>query len=135
MADTARQTKSQVETGSTSATNSLEFVESTITNEIVLGLCGPIGAPIKDVSEAIKIEMESRGYQVKTYKVSNVIEILSDTLDPAPQHNPEFKSGSISARKSKLINTGNALREKHNKEFLAEHIISNIYEHRKKIGE
>ncbi|HEX3862596.1 MAG TPA: anti-phage dCTP deaminase [Stellaceae bacterium] len=86
-------------------------------SELVIALCGPIGSPLHEVSEAIKIKLESDfGYECKQIRLSKVIE----------EHTTVASESSTYDRIKALIKQGDDLREKYGAGILAELSISQI---------
>lgn len=89
-------------------------ITQAMTPEIVIALCGPLGTPLHRVSDKIKVllEREHRYEKVKVITLSDFIRQYG---------NPTRPSG-IQA----LIEAGNALRQEHGSEVLAELAIRTI---------
>lgn len=94
-------------------------IEETLTHEIVIGLCGPIGTDISFITSRIASILKDRfDYEVIVIKLSQLIANYSDpTLDDTLSG---FK------RYSSLIEGGNSLRQKHDSSILAELAINEI---------
>lgn len=88
----------------------IERIKSTYTPELVIALCGPIGSPLREVSEALeKILKVKYGYEVlPPIKLSKKIE---DNCGKAPKEAFD--------RYKYLIDKGNDLREKYHPAILA----------------
>lgn len=93
-------------------------IRKTHTHEIVIGLCGPIGAPTREV--ALRLE----GLLQKVYQYNPSRKKLSEYIENHSEL-PINKSDPFS-RYSSLILAGNALREKHGSAVLAELAIADI---------
>jgi len=55
-----------------------EKVENTYTEELILGICSPIGSNRETVIDAITMRLDDYGYEVKTIKLSSFIEKYSN---------------------------------------------------------
>lgn len=99
-----------------------ETVNGTITDELVIAICGPLGSPINRVSDELRKLLEnSYGYDVQTIKLSDIIVEKSRTKVIGLN---EFE------RIEKLINEGNELR-KTNESILADLAIAQVAKERK----
>ncbi|QJQ06229.1 hypothetical protein EJG51_010590 [Undibacterium piscinae] len=103
--------------GSSSKKNSMEKF---YTDEIVIGLCGPIGVDLPLIAVKIIENLRSYNYDSEHIKMSKLIgECNGDKDDTGLE------------RKRRLIQEGNALREKNERgSFLAEKAIEKIFESR-----
>ncbi|RML53294.1 Cytidine/deoxycytidylate deaminase protein, partial [Pseudomonas syringae pv. maculicola] len=90
-------------------------IGKTITPEIVIALCGPMGTPLHDVAKTFQELLLGTDYN---YEKVNIIR-LSDEIR---------KQKSLTGEKSilKLIEAGNKLREEHGNEILARFAIRRI---------
>ncbi|PHN33217.1 anti-phage dCTP deaminase [Pseudomonas sp. ICMP 460] len=90
-------------------------IGKTITPEIVIALCGPMGTPLHDVAKTFQELLLGTDYN---YEKVNIIR-LSDEIR---------KQKSLTGEKSilKLIEAGNELREEHGNEILARFAIRRI---------
>ena len=93
-------------------------IRDTHTHELVVGLCGPIGSPTKEVSVRLQAILES-DHRYKTY-----IKKLSDFIEKHSEM-PINKS-SVYARYSTLITGGNRLKATFGNSVLAELAIAEI---------
>jgi len=104
--------------------NSREHVDATITNELVIAICGHIGSPTKIIADAVDAEFRRRDYNVNRYKISKYIE----------EEIPPERLSSLESfeRKKILIEEGNRIRRTHGPDYFAEKVISRVFELRKK---
>lgn len=95
-------------------------IDNFYTEEIVIGLCGPIGVDLETVAVRISEGLDSYSYVNSTIKMSKIIEECVGSID---------KQGL--ERKKILISKGNELRSSHKKgSFLAEKAIEKIMQDR-----
>lgn len=93
-------------------------IRGTHTHEMVIGLCGPIGAPTRDV--ALRLESLLQ----KTYDYDPVRKKLSEFIE---FHSPiPINKSDKYSRYASLISAGNNLREEHGAAVLAELAIAEI---------
>jgi len=110
------------EMSETSKTMTREKVENTLTDEIIIGICSPIGSLKEQVVEDLKnILIEEYGYDVKVIKISDFIEKYSPSF--ASEQPGETKGFTSLMNK---INGGDQLRKKHNPACLVELAIHEI---------
>jgi deoxycytidylate deaminase len=107
---------------------SAEAVTSTRTDEIIIVLCGPIGSPMHDVSETIKVLLESKfGYaSCNTIRMSKFIAQYAGQVDLKVPSDAGFK------RINAQIDAGNRLRAKYGANVLAELAVDQIRKGREK---
>lgn len=92
-------------------------ISDRVTSEIVIGLCGPLGTPLKETSLLIKDALENvYDYEVVIIKLSNLISTTLKLHEPSDRYE----------RTTLLINKGNTLREKYGASILAELAILEI---------
>lgn len=101
-----------------------------LTPELVIALCGPIGSPLHQTSDIIKSELSNFGYEAVQIRLSELIRINADlvhvVIDNTSKHS-EIKS---------LIKAGDELRKLHQNDVLAKLAIAKISADRtKKYGE
>jgi deoxycytidylate deaminase len=97
-----------------------ERIFNTHTEELIIGLCGPIGTDIHYVAECLKdVLMDTYGYQCIVIRLSNFIRRHADSFKP---ENGE----SAYSLKRKLIESGNQLRRDNGNSILAELAINEI---------
>ena len=89
-----------------------------ITPELVIAICGPIGSPLHDASDQIGKALQDFGYRTAHLRLSNFIRANADESEIAQQSTfDEIKS---------LIATGDRLRLTYGKDILAKLAIANI---------
>jgi deoxycytidylate deaminase len=92
-------------------------IERFYTDEIVIGLCGPVGVNLPEIARKLSETLSSYSYASKTLKMSGLIEAEKGKVD-----------GSDLFRKRELIARGNQLREETGRaSFLAEKAIEQIF--------
>jgi hypothetical protein len=97
--------------------NTSELIRSTHTEELVIALCGPIGAPLHDITDDLKrILSEEYGYECHCIRLSKLIEEYSGKDVPL----------TTFERAQHLIYQGNSLRQKHGASVLADLAIREI---------
>lgn len=100
-----------------------EHLDNTVTEELVIGLCGPIGTDIKFVSKKLKEIIEDTfDYQCIEIKMSKFIKINQDIDD-------DVRSVDYY---NQVIEKGNKLRENHGNDILAKYAIHEIAKNRLK---
>ena len=88
------------------------------TEEIVIGLCGPVGVNLPEIAKKIKENLASYNYAAKILKMSKIIEDI--------EHAPAFQNGLD--RKAWLIEAGNRIRTNAGRgSYLAEKAIGDIF--------
>lgn len=93
-------------------------IESRSTDEIVIGLCGPLGTPIHDTAEIIaEIMQREYSYEVKIIRLSEIIRSA---------YNDPIETTGDYDKITKLIDRGNYLREHYGPSILAELAIRDI---------
>ena len=99
-------------------------IKSSHTSELVIALCGPIGAPIHKVADAFKETLEGKfGYErCAILRLSRLIESHEGKATQSPAY----------AHTKQLIEKGDRLREKHGAAILAELAVSEIVLERQK---
>jgi deoxycytidylate deaminase len=101
--------------------NLKERIQDTHTEEIIIGLCGPIGTDIHFVAEEIEnVFHEKYGYEVKHIRISEFIKQHSTAAIPTDKF----------SYYSELINQGNNIRQQKGRDVLAELAINEIAVHR-----
>jgi deoxycytidylate deaminase len=97
--------------------NTSDLIRSTHTEELVIALCGPIGAPLHEVAEDLaRILSEEYSYECQPVRLSKLIEDYCGSVAPTG----EFE------RIQHLIAQGNLLRQKHGASVLADLAIREI---------
>lgn len=116
--------------GPVSAVDGTAEATGSLTPEIVIALCGPIGSPLHAAANQIENCLRGFGYLAEKIRLSNLIRInagiVGMVIDQESRFN-EIKS---------LIETGDALRDKYGEDILAKLAIAKIGADRvKKFGE
>lgn len=96
-------------------------IGKTITPEIVIALCGPMGTPLHDVAKTFKELLQGTDYN---YEMVNIIRLSEDIR----HHKKLIDEKSI----CRLIEAGNELRAKHGNEILARFAVRRITLEREK---
>ncbi|MDR3678736.1 MAG: anti-phage dCTP deaminase [Flavipsychrobacter sp.] len=113
---------SEVKVDNEKFTMTREKVSNTLTEELIIGICSPIGSLRDEVVNEIEQQLrEIYGYTVKRIKISKLIEEHADTQ-------PTIEVGKTQAYTKLMskIKGGNSLRKIHNPACLAELAISEI---------
>lgn len=106
-----------------------ELLKSRQSQELVIGLCGPIGCGIDNVQEQLSQALQEEGYEVVPIRVSKLIEeYFADQLNSPLQFDPRNKADRINA----LMDAGNSLREQFGGTICADLAISSISSSRQK---
>lgn len=99
---------------------------SSLTPEMVLALCGPIGSPLHEAADQISNSLKEYGYTTEHVRLSNLIRLNAEkvgiVIDTATKFS-EVKS---------LINAGDELRKSYGKDVLAKLAIAKIVGDRRK---
>lgn len=102
--------------------DTLKRIDDTLTEELIIGLCGPIGTDIHNVSNKIKVLLESEyNYTVEVIHLSKLIEKNTDEI-----FKKQKGASKDFVRMKDLILRGNKLRKDKSKSILAELAIKNI---------
>jgi deoxycytidylate deaminase len=102
--------------------NAKEKVDKTLTEEIIIAICAPIGSLKEKVLDALKRRLEEYGYDHQVIKLSSLIsEHYNVTQVDISGHTSSFSQLQYK------IDGGNALRNKHSNSILAEFAIGQIY--------
>ncbi|EDY83846.1 Cytidine and deoxycytidylate deaminase zinc-binding region domain protein [Verrucomicrobiia bacterium DG1235] len=100
-----------------------ELISQSITDELVVAFCCPIGTPIQDVVNSYAGEIESRNYKVHKIKISRLIQEISHEI---------LDSDDIIKRKNNYIKAGDNIRKKHKQSnYLAVSAIADILAYKK----
>ncbi|RXJ79486.1 anti-phage dCTP deaminase [Arcobacter sp. F2176] len=111
----------------TTSSTTKEKIENTSTDELIIGICSPIGSNRDYVIEAIKKRLTDYNYEIEYIKVSDFIETYYDV-------SPNSEVGKTPAYSNLMwkIEGGDNLRTKYNnKSILIELAIKQIREERK----
>ena len=95
------------------ATNSL-------TPEIVIALCGPIGSPLHEAAAQIENALNEFGYVTEKLRLSEVIRLNASEVDKSIDRTSKF------TEINSLISAGDALRERYGSDVLAKLAIAKI---------
>lgn len=97
--------------------SSTTTVANALSDELVIGLCGPIGAPIHKVAKHFgQVLKDQYGYNTTVIRLSDLITKYGSPKKAEGEHQ----------RRVELINAGNALRENYGPSVLADLAISEI---------
>ena len=91
-----------------------------LTPELVIALCGPIGSPLHQTAEQIENALAAFGYQTELIRLSDMIRLNANKVRQKP--NQANKFNGIKS----LIEIGDALRENFGKDILAKLAIAKI---------
>lgn len=109
-----------------STINATQEIKDSVTPEIIIALCGPIGSPLHETAEQISFSLKKYGY--KTYDIR-----LSDLIRINSKHTKINIDESTKLKKFKsLITVGDKLREIYGSDILAKLAIAKISAERKK---
>ncbi|RTR27007.1 anti-phage dCTP deaminase [Shewanella atlantica] len=103
---------------SSSTSDSIKLISGRQSQELVIGLCGPIGAGIKTLRTALEKQLKILGYQVEHIYVSSLMNDIDTDKSPSI-------TGSYD-RYVKRQDQGDKLRHRFSHQILAEAIISKI---------
>lgn len=96
-------------------------LDATYTEEIVIALCGPIGSPLHEVSDAVcEMLKETFAYDCRKMRLSSYIEKVATDLKL------EISQGSPAERINSLIDAGNRIRDEYGAGVLVELAINEI---------
>lgn len=132
MANPALQQKKSPESkiSSTSKDNSnvTSYIKSFRSNELIIGLCGAIGAGVKSLKEQLCISLKDQGYKVVDIRLSKLISNYYPKLEK------ELLNLSGYDRYSRFQNLGDELRKNNGNYFLAQVAIEDIKYNRDKLN-
>lgn len=127
MSELALKLESVLKTNKTSA---LDSFEKTLTEELVIGICAPIGSLKEKVIESLKYKLltDYQYEEVRELKLSKFIEEYSFTEDDLSEL-PKVSEVSTAIYKSyfEKINKGNFIRKQYKNERLAEYAVRDIH--------
>jgi deoxycytidylate deaminase len=115
-----------------SASPSADSVDATseasasLTPELVIALCGPIGSPLHEAAVQIANTLRDFNYRTETIRLSNYIRLNAEKTNSPVDNSSKF--GEIQS----LISIGNELRETYGNAVLAKLAIAKIGADRKK---
>jgi deoxycytidylate deaminase len=122
----------QIKIASNEALTSSKKVDSTkeaiasLTPELVVALCGPIGSPIHEASDQISYSLSDFGYKTKQIRLSDLIRLNADIAQVPIDDSSRFNQINT------LIKAGDELRRTLGNDVLAKMAIANIGADRKK---
>lgn len=94
--------------------------KASLTPELVVALCGPIGSPLHDVAEQLEGALAPYGYSTQKVRLSQIIAVNAEKLGT-----PITKATKL-AEIQALIAAGDKLREIHGNDILAKIAIAKI---------
>ncbi|MBW2940506.1 anti-phage dCTP deaminase [Zhongshania aquimaris] len=112
-----------------------DILSKKASQEIVIGLCGPVGCGIKDVTEKLENHLTASGYKVVSIRVSDLMQSFyklyhsayqSDKIIPELSEFIPSPSEKTLGRITKLQNLGNYLRNNFDLHFCAQLAINSI---------
>ena len=118
--------------GATAATGQKRSVDSTfeatasLTPELVIALCGPIGSPLHETADQIKNALNAFSYRTELVRLSELIKLNADFSGVAIDQTTRF------SEIDSLIKAGDGLRLKYGNDVLAKMAIAKIGADRKK---
>lgn len=99
---------------------------ASLTPELVIALCGPIGSPLHDAANQVSSILDEFGYRTEKIRLSQLIKLNSITVDQSVDSENRYKElGS-------LITVGDELRRKFGNDVLAKLAIAKISADREK---
>jgi deoxycytidylate deaminase len=104
--------------GSMTTSDSINIISSRQSKELIIGLCGPIGAGIKTLRKSLEKQLVSLGYQVEHIHMSGLMDDI-DIDEP-------LKTKGAYERYVQKQDQGDKLRLKFSHQILAEAVICNI---------
>jgi deoxycytidylate deaminase len=103
------------------STTTEQMIEGTLTDELIIGICAPIGTLKKGIIEEIQVQLKEK------FNYTVVLLKLSDFFGTIPDLKKLGESKEFARRKSK-IEAGNQLRKNHSrKTHLVELVINRIF--------
>lgn len=113
-----------------SSINATQEIKDSITPEIIIALCGPIGSPLHETAEQISFSLKKYGYAPYHIRLSDLIRIN------APSSNIDINESTSLKKFKSLISVGDKLREIYGSDILAKLAIAKISAERtKKFGD
>lgn len=126
----ARARNSQPAISNESNIDSTQEAKESITPELVIALCGPIGSPLHQAAIQIENALKEFGYATEYQKLSDLIRINSDKVGMVVDMTSKFNEVTS------LINIGDELRRIYGHDVLTKLAIAKIGgDRRKKYGE
>lgn len=93
---------------------------SSLTPELVIALCGPIGSPLHEAALQIINTLQEFGYKTKALRLSDLIRLNANATNISVDNSSKF------AEINSLIQIGDELRRNHGPDVLAKLAIANI---------
>lgn len=93
---------------------------ASLTPELVIALCGPIGSPLHEVAEQFQAALQSYKYTTESIRLSRLIEINADKVGAEIDKSNRFTEVST------LIDAGDKLRERYGSDVLAKLAVARI---------
>ncbi|HGE6659538.1 TPA: anti-phage dCTP deaminase [Serratia marcescens] len=106
--------------------NATQEIKDSVTPEIIIALCGPIGSPLHETAEQISFSLKKYGYKTYDIRLSDLIRINSKDTKINIDESTELK------KFKSLITVGDKLREIYGSDILAKLAIAKISAERKK---
>lgn len=112
--------------GEQSTINATQEIKDSVTPEIIIALCGPIGSPLHETAEQISFSLKKYGYKTYDIRLSDLIRINSKNTKINIDESTKLK------KFKSLIAVGDKLREIYGNDVLAKLAIAKISAERKK---
>ncbi|HEI9844187.1 TPA: hypothetical protein SLN72_001134 [Morganella morganii] len=109
-----------------STINATQEIKDSVTPEIIIALCGPIGSPLHETAEQISFSLKKYGYKTYDIRLSDLIRINSKYTSINIDESTKLK------KFKSLITVGDKLRENYGSDILAKLAIAKISAERKK---
>ncbi|MEP8705053.1 anti-phage dCTP deaminase [Enterobacter roggenkampii] len=109
-----------------STINATQEIKDSVTPEIIIALCGPIGSPLHETAEQISFSLKKYGYKTYDIRLSDLIRINSKYTNINIDESTKLK------KFKSLITVGDKLREVYGSDILAKLAIAKISAERKK---
>ena len=106
--------------------NSTQEVKDSVTPEIIIALCGPVGSPLHETAEQISFSLEKYGYKTYKIRLSELIRINYECTGIEIDESTNLK------RFKSLITVGDKLRQIYGNDILAKLAIAKISAERAK---
>ena len=106
--------------------NATQEIKDSVTPEIIIALCGPIGSPLHETAEQISFSLKKYGYKTYDIRLSDLIRINSKYTSINIDESTNLK------KFKSLITVGDKLREIYGSDILAKLAIAKISAERKK---
>lgn len=103
-----------------SSVDSTSEAIGSLTPELVIALCGPIGSPLHETANQIDNTLREFGYQTETVRLSELIRLNAEKAELTSD------GGSVFEKINSLIKIGDALRSKYGNDVLAKLAIAKI---------